>query len=127
MPFLDWMGKAKVVSHHNDVPFRVLERRFVHGAPEADNMIIHGDNLEALKALQLRYAGRVTCIIDGYGAVDDEFYYVPDSVTTLDYAFLSRLRPWRDGNFIYADVCHLGADRLTGVTFKKIPRDITKL
>lgn len=66
MPFLDWMGKSKVVSHHNDVPFRVLERRFVHGEPEdgqdGGNMVIHGDNLEALKALQLRYAGRVNCI-----------------------------------------------------------------
>lgn len=70
MPFLDWMGKSKVVNHHNDVPFRVLERCFIHGTPQGGpedepdggNMVVHGDNLEALKALQLRYAGRVKCI-----------------------------------------------------------------
>ncbi len=27
MPMLNWAGKAKVVNHHNDVPFMVLERK----------------------------------------------------------------------------------------------------
>ena len=26
MPTLDWIGKDKVVNHHLDVPYRVLER-----------------------------------------------------------------------------------------------------
>ncbi len=26
MPTLSWMGKEKVVNHHRDVPYRVLER-----------------------------------------------------------------------------------------------------
>jgi type III restriction enzyme len=68
MPTLDWIGKDKVVNHHRHVPFRVLERRYGFdgtGRREADdggNMIVRGDNLEALKALLPRYEGRVTCV-----------------------------------------------------------------
>ena len=58
MPMLSWAGKAKVVNHHNDVPYRVLERKWGEG----ENMIIHGDNLAALKALLPRYEGQVKCI-----------------------------------------------------------------
>ena len=28
MPTLDWIGKAKVINHHNDVPYKVLERKY---------------------------------------------------------------------------------------------------
>lgn len=69
MPTLEWIGKSKVVNHHQEVPFRVLERKYSYdenGQHEADNgsenMIIRGDNLEALKALLPRYEGRVKCI-----------------------------------------------------------------
>ena len=69
MPTLEWIGKEKVVNHHLEVPYRVLERKYSfdeNGQTEADNgsenMIIHGDNLEALKSLLPRYEGRVTCI-----------------------------------------------------------------
>lgn len=69
MPELNWVGKEKVITHHLDVPFRVLDRQFSydeHGQTEEDNgspnMIIHGDNLEALKALLPHYEGKVDCI-----------------------------------------------------------------
>lgn len=69
MPTLEWIGKDKVINHHQDVPFRVLERKYSYdenGRTNADNgsenMIIRGDNLEALKALLPRYEGRVKCI-----------------------------------------------------------------
>lgn len=69
MPTLEWIGKEKVINHHQEVPFRVLERRYSfdeNGQTEADNgsenMVIRGDNLEALKALLPRYEGRVKCI-----------------------------------------------------------------
>jgi len=69
MPTLDWIGKDKVVNHHLDVPYRVLERVYSYdqtGQHDADNgsenMIIHGDNLEALKALLPQYEGRIKCI-----------------------------------------------------------------
>lgn len=62
MPILNWSGKDKVVNHHNDVPYCTLERRYVEGASESDNMIIHGDNLVALKALLPKYEGKIKCI-----------------------------------------------------------------
>ena len=63
MPTLDWIGKDKVVTHHNDVPFRVLDRKYTFGdTPDSGNMIIHGDNLEALKALLPEYENRIKCI-----------------------------------------------------------------
>ena len=68
MPTLHWIGKEKVVNHHRDVPFRVLEPAYTftteqHTAPAAAaNKIIHGDNLEALKALLPEYEGKVKCI-----------------------------------------------------------------
>ena len=51
MPTLEWIGKDKVINHHQQVPYRVLEEKYTYGAKNSDNMIIHGDNLEALKAL----------------------------------------------------------------------------
>ena len=69
MPTLEWIGKSKVINHHQDVPFRVLERKYSfdeNGQTDenngSENMIIRGDNLEALKALLPRYEGRVKCI-----------------------------------------------------------------
>lgn len=62
MPTLDWIGKEKVVNHHLDVPYKVLEKQYTYNADESENMIIHGDNLEALKSLLPQYEGRVKCI-----------------------------------------------------------------
>ena len=69
MPTLEWIGKEKVINHHQEVPFRVLERKYSYdenGQHDEDNgsenMIIRGDNLEALKALLPKYEGRVKCI-----------------------------------------------------------------
>lgn len=79
MPTLHWIGKDKVVSHHQDVPYRVLEHKYhfdaqtgetkpkESGLPaeaiaEAGNKIIHGDNLEALKSLLPEYEGKIKCI-----------------------------------------------------------------
>ena len=62
MPELTWIGKEKVVNHHQAVPFRVLERQYTYGGDESDSMVIHGDNLEALKALLPRYEGKIKCI-----------------------------------------------------------------
>ena len=69
MPTLDWIGKDKVVNHHLDVPYRVMERRYSYdetGQHDEDNgsenMIIHGDNLEALKSLLPQYEGKIKCI-----------------------------------------------------------------
>lgn len=69
MPILEWIGKSKVVNHHLDVPYCVLDRKYSFdesGTHEADNgsqnMIIHGDNLTALKSLLPKYEGNIKCI-----------------------------------------------------------------
>lgn len=69
MPTLDWIGKSKVVNHHLDVPYKTLEHQysFDKGGEHkedngSENMIIHGDNLEALKSLLPQYEGRIKCI-----------------------------------------------------------------
>lgn len=68
MPTLHWVGKDKVVNHHHDVPFRLLNKqyRFIanEGAPanSTNNKIIHGDNLEVLKSLLPEFEGKVNCI-----------------------------------------------------------------
>lgn len=68
MPTLHWVGKNKVVNHHHDVPFRLLEKQYSFAAEEGapinttNNKIIHGDNLEALKSLLPEFEGKVNCI-----------------------------------------------------------------
>jgi adenine-specific DNA-methyltransferase len=70
MPSLDFKGKAFVYAHHLTVPFRELvpdakKSCLAKGtAPALDgNLIMHGDNLHALKALLPLYAGKVDCVI----------------------------------------------------------------
>ncbi|EKO3620898.1 site-specific DNA-methyltransferase [Vibrio metschnikovii] len=69
MPTLDFKGKQFVYSHHLSVPFRELKVVADKSLPLDgntasldDNLIIHGDNLEALKALLPTHAGKVDCI-----------------------------------------------------------------
>ena len=63
MPTLSWIGKDKVLNHHNEVPYRILEKKYSYGDESGSgNMIIHGDNLEALKSLIPEFEGKVNCI-----------------------------------------------------------------
>lgn len=64
MPSLDWIGKPAVVAHHREVPFRLLEAQteLSLGDDSSGNLVVEGDNLDALKALLPRYAQRVKCV-----------------------------------------------------------------
>lgn len=65
MPELHFKGKEFVYNHHLTVPYRPLipdASKSVGSASLGDNLIIHGDNLHALKALMPRFAGKVDCI-----------------------------------------------------------------
>ena len=69
MPILNWIGKEKVVNHHLDVPYRILNHKYSFdesGQQNKDNgsenKVIRGDNLEALKALLPQYEGKIKCI-----------------------------------------------------------------
>lgn len=96
MPTLNWMGKEKVVNHHRDVPYRVLERvpekgvLDSHGS-DCGNMVIHGDNLEALKALLPEYEGGVDCVyIDPPYNTGNEGWVYNDNVND------PRIKKWLD-------------------------------
>ena len=65
MPTLEFKGKQHIYAHHLTVPYRPLTpdpARSLNPAAADDNLIIHGDNLHALKALLPRYAGRIKCV-----------------------------------------------------------------
>ena len=57
------------------------------------------------------------------------FYYEKQAVTTLNREFLHTVKTKADSYVIYADLCTLSETELEKyhITFKKIPRDITKL
>lgn len=65
MPFLDWVNKNQAKETTREVPYHLLKQESVHGdvsGAHADNLVIQGDNLLALKALIPFYAGQVKCI-----------------------------------------------------------------
>ena len=82
MPELVFKGKEFVYNHHLSVPFRPLvshpEKSI--GSPRLDgDLIIHGDNLHALKALLPMYAGKIDCIyIDPPYNTGNDFVYPDD-------------------------------------------------
>ena len=61
MPFLDWVNKNQAKETSRDVPYYLLHQEQTYG-DAADNLLIQGDNLLALKALIPFYAGQVKCI-----------------------------------------------------------------
>ena len=64
MPTLDWLGRPDAFTQAARVPYRLLTPVSTHGNPAraADNLLIQGDNLEALKSLLPFYRGQVKCI-----------------------------------------------------------------
>ncbi|CCQ12777.1 Type III restriction-modification system methylation subunit [Pseudoalteromonas luteoviolacea B = ATCC 29581] len=64
MPILQWLNKEEAVVTARNCSYRLLEQvpELSYGEPNTENMLIQGDNLEALKALIPTHAGRVKCI-----------------------------------------------------------------
>lgn len=96
MTELAFKGKEFVYNHHLAVPFRPLLPDAGKSVGEArldGNLIIHGDNLHALKALLPIYAGRVDCIfIDPPYNTGNEGWSYSDSVNA------PFIKEWLDGN-----------------------------
>lgn len=85
MPTLDWIGKKAVLNHHREVPYRLLhcDRKLSAGNPDAGNLVVQGDNLEALKALLPYYGGQVKCVyIDPPYNTGDENWVYNDAVNS---------------------------------------------
>jgi len=119
MPTLSWLGKEQAVKQAAQVPYRLLEHdpALSWGDAAAPNMLIHGDNLEALKALLPYYAGQVKCIyIDPPYNTQNAFEHYDDNLEhstwlSLMYPRLELLRRLlrEDGSIwisIDDDECH---------------------
>lgn len=101
MPELQFKGKEFVYNHHLTVPFRPLEMHADKGIGDArldGNLIVHGDNLHALKALLPMYAGKVDCIfIDPPYNTGNEGWAYNDNVNS------PMIREWLSENPIGLD------------------------
>ena len=101
MPTLDFKGKQFIYGHHLTVPIRTLEidaDKSLTGEERPsldDNLIIHGDNLHALKALLPRYTGRIKCIyIDPpYNTGKEEWGYNDNVNSPMIRAWLKKVSP----------------------------------
>ena len=73
--------------------------------------------------------GNEPAYLDTHNHTAYYFHYSKTEKTTLDYQFLSTIHTLADAYLIYADTCLLSPEELSryNITFKKIPRDITKL
>ena len=90
MPTLNWIGKDKIINHHQEVPYKVLDHKYGFSENEkpqtpsgSGNLIINGDNLEALKSLLPKYEGKVNCIyIDPPYNTGNESWVYNDNVNS---------------------------------------------
>lgn len=81
MPLLDWLNKEQAVVAVKETPYKLLEEKpeLSYGDRDSGNLLIQGDNLEALKALIPFYAGEVKCVF-----IDPPYFYTPEpQVLTL--------------------------------------------
>lgn len=78
---LNWVGKDKPIKIE---PRLLIENTSLSNCtndPETENMIIHGDNLLALKALESKYTGKIKCIyIDPPYNTGEAFEYYDDNL-----------------------------------------------
>ena len=67
MPTLNWHKREEAGRAATRAPYRLLEpvADLSYGDADSENLLIQGDNLDALKALLPYYAGRVRCIAIG--------------------------------------------------------------
>lgn len=87
---LTWVGKydEKVVEPR----ILIEDKTKSYGDPHSDNMLIHGDNLIALKAIQQEYSGKIKCVyIDPPYNTGSAFDYYDDGMEHSTW--LSMIKP----------------------------------
>ena len=118
MPILEWLNKNEAINAASKVPYRILKaNKELSYGEKNENMIIKGDNLEALKALLPYYKGQIKCIyIDPPYNTGNAFEHYDDNLEhsmwlSLMYPRLELLRNLlsEDGSIwisIDDDECH---------------------
>lgn len=90
---LMWYGKEKEIHVEPRLLIERSELSNTEAAPDTENMLIHGDNLLALKALESRYAGQVKCIyIDPPYNTGSAFEHYDDNLEHSQWLNLMRPR-----------------------------------
>ena len=87
VPTLQFIGKSFVQNYHFSVKYHELipqkEKSLTDKVSLNDNLIIHGDNLKALKALLPNFSGKVKCVyIDPPYNTGNESWIYNDSVNS---------------------------------------------
>ena len=90
---LTWYGKEQEISVEPRLLIERAELSNTAAAPDTENMLIHGDNLLALKALESRYKGQVKCIyIDPPYNTGSAFEHYDDNLEHSEWLTLMRPR-----------------------------------
>lgn len=101
MPEIQFKGKEFVFNHHLSVPYRPLvphKDKSIGAGNINENLVIHGDNLHALKALMPMYAGKIDCIfIDPPYNTGNEGWAYNDNVNS------PMIKEWLNSNPIAID------------------------
>ena len=88
---LTWIGKDEELKLEPRILIEDPEKSY--GDPKSENMLIHGDNLLALKALEQDYAGKVKCIyIDPPYNTGSAFEHYDDNLEHSIWLNLMRTR-----------------------------------
>lgn len=98
---LNFKGKEFVYNHHLAVPFRPLEphpKKSIGSGGLDGNLIIHGDNLHALKALLPHFAGQIDCVY-----IDPPYNTGKSDWSYNDKVNSPMIREWLDSNPITVD------------------------
>jgi adenine-specific DNA-methyltransferase len=101
MPELHFKGKEFVYNHHLSVPYCPLvpnAKKSIGDADLSGNLIIHGDNLVALKALLPFYAGKVDCIF-----IDPPYNTGTENWSYNDAVNSPIMREWLNSNPVNKD------------------------
>lgn len=88
---LTWIGKDREVNLEPRILVEVPEKSY--GDKDSENMLIHGDNLLALKALEADFAGKIKCIyIDPPYNTGSAFEHYDDNVEHSKWLSLMKQR-----------------------------------
>jgi len=101
MPELQFVGKEFVWNHHLSVPYRPLNPDVEASVGETSltgNLVVHGDNLHALKALLPGYAGKIDVVY-----IDPPYNTGKESWRYNDNVKSPMAQEWLDGNPVNKD------------------------